>query len=106
MKCTATAKSGKPCGVPALVSEDRCLFHSESAAAVAHRKRSHELGGFVSRRELLRIVTKDFRDLATKTDKESQQQRLRLLPILRELINEQQQLGKLKKLAKQQGILK
>jgi hypothetical protein len=105
MKCQAMTKSGQPCLCPALVSEDRCLFHSRSAAAIAHRQRGHEPGGFVSRRELLRIVTKDFRDLASKNDAESQRARLRLVPLLSQLINETQQLSKLKKLAKEKGLI-
>jgi len=105
MKCQATTKLGQPCGVPALVSEDRCLFHSSSERAKEHRRRAHEPGGYVSRRELLRIVSADFRYYATKTDDASRKERLKIFPLLHELINEQQQLSKLKRLAKEKGLI-
>ena len=105
MKCQALTKSGRPCGVPALKGEEYCLFHSRSETAVGYRRRAHVLGGFVSRRELLRIVTKDFRELATKSDEKSQAARLRLVPLVSQLINETQQLGRLKKLAREKGLL-
>jgi len=88
-----------------LKGEDKCLFHSRSEVAQGYRRRAHVLGGFVSRRELLRIVTKDFRDLASKNDAESQRQRLRLIPLLSQLINETTQLSKLKRLAKEKGLI-
>ncbi len=105
MKCQGLTRAGQPCGVPALRGEDRCLFHSDSETAVGYRKRSHDLAGVVSRKELLRIVTKDFRDLATKSDEKSQAARLRLAPLLSQLINETQQLGRLKKLAREKGLI-
>jgi len=105
MKCTATNKSGQPCGVPALKGEERCLFHSSSETALGYRRRAHEPGGFVSRKELLRIVSADFRYYATKTDDASRKERLKIFPLLHELINEQQQLGKLKRLAKEKGLI-
>jgi len=88
-----------------LRNESYCLFHSQSETAVGYRRRAYEAGGFVSRRELLRIVTKDFRDLASKNDAESQRQRLRLIPLLSQLINETTQLSKLKRLAKEKGLI-
>jgi len=104
MRCTAITKSGQPCGCPPLRGEELCLFHSQSETAVGYRRRAHEAGGYVSRKELLRIVTKDFREFAAGTDKESQRQRLRLIPLLSQLINETQQLSKLKRLAKEKGL--
>jgi len=105
MRCQALTRTGQPCGVPALKGEDCCLFHSDSETAQSYRKRAHEQAGYVSRRELLGIATKDFRDLAAKTDAESQRQRLRLIPLLSQLINETQQLSKLKRLAKEKGLI-
>ena len=105
MRCQALTKSGQPCGVPTLRGEDRCLFHSKSETALQHRRRAHQLGGFVSRRELLRIVTKDFRYYATKTDDASRKERLKLVPLLSQLINETQDLARLKRLAKERGLI-
>jgi hypothetical protein len=105
MLCQALNSKGQPCEVYALKGEDRCLFHSTSEKAKALREKAHHPGGFISRQELLRTLTKDFRELASRTDEESRRQRLRLVPLLHELINETQQLAKLKKLAKEKGLL-
>lgn len=104
-KCIATALSGQQCGCWALKGETECLFHSKSERAAELRRKAHHPGGFISRRELLRTLTKDFRELASKTDEESRRQRLRLVPLLHEMINETQQLAKLKRLAKEKGLL-
>ena len=106
MKCSATTRAGQRCGVPALRGEDRCLFHSSSEQALAHRRRAHEPGtGYVSRREMLIQLTRDFRDLEGKTDEKSKAARLRLVPLLTSLINEQMQLSKLKRLAREKGLI-
>lgn len=104
-KCIATALSGQPCAVYALKGEDQCLFHSQSERAKSLREKAHHPGGFISRRELLRTLTKDFRDLASKTDEQSRRERLRLAGILHELVNEQTQLNRVKRLAREKGLL-
>jgi hypothetical protein len=106
MKCKALTKSFQTCGVPALHGEEFCLFHSSSERAKEYRRRAHEPGtGYVSRREMLRQLTRDFRDLDGKTDAKSKAARLRLVPLLTSLINEQTQLSKLKRLAKEKGLI-
>ena len=105
IRCTSLTKSGHPCACPALKGEYLCLFHSKSEKAKAIRKRAHLPGGFISRRELLRTLTKDFRDLASKTDEASRKERLRLVGILHQLVNEQQEISRIKRLAREKGLL-
>lgn len=106
MKCTGISKNGQPCGSVALRGEDRCLFHSESDRARELRKKSHQCVGNVTRKELTRVLTKDFRAAADKDDEESRRVRLKIAPILHDLINEATQLSKLKRLAKERGLLR
>jgi hypothetical protein len=101
MKCQALSNKGKPCGCFALKGEDYCIFHSKSERAQALRKK----GGFVSRKELLRVLTRDFRELASRTDEASRSDRLRLAYLLHELVNEQQQWNRIKRLAREKGLI-
>ena len=105
--CMALTPSGKPCGGWPLKGEDRCLMHSRSAKAQEIRRKANErkVGTFVSRRELLKNLTADFRALVGRTDDASRRERSRLASILHQLLTEQQQISKIKRLAKEKGLL-
>jgi hypothetical protein len=105
IRCTSLTKSGHPCACPALKGEYLCLFHSKSEKAAEIRKRAHNPGTFISRRELLKTLSRDFRELASRTDEASRKERQRLASLLHELTSEVQQLSKIKRLAKEKGLL-
>ena len=107
IKCKSLTKQGTPCQTAPLKGEELCLYHSKSATALAHRKKCRDSVSHsnISRRELIRQLTKDFRALEGKDDDKSRSERLRIVPLLHALLNEQQDLGKLKKLAKEKGLI-
>jgi len=104
LKCRAVTSKGERCSCPVLKGETLCLFHSQSERAKALRKQPKK-GPGISRRELFLSLSRDYRELAAKTDEQSRRERLRMAPLLHELINEVQELSKLKKLAKEKGLL-
>ncbi len=104
-RCQAINAKGTPCGVSALRGEDFCLFHSQSENAKIYRARAKNITLAISRRELMNQLTKDYRELAGKSDEKSLAARLRLAPLLHELINERTQLNRLHRLAKEKGLI-
>ena len=106
-RCMALTPSGKRCGGWPLQGEDRCLMHSRSAKAQEIRRKANErkIGTFITRKELLKNLTADFRALVGRTDDSSRKERSRLASILHQLLTEQQQLSKIKKLARERGLL-
>ena len=106
-RCSAITKRGTLCGVWALKGEDCCLFHSRSEKAREWRRKANELtsGRFITRKELLRQLSRDFRALADRTDDTSRRERQRLGSLIHELLKEREELYKIKRLAKEKGLL-
>ena len=107
VRCMAQTKKGEPCSCPALRGEYFCLFHSQSEKAREGRRKANELtsGRFITRKELLRQLSRDFRALADRTDDTSRRERQRLGSLIHELLKEREELYKIKRLAKEKGLL-
>jgi hypothetical protein len=104
-KCQAVTAKGQKCEVWALKGEDFCLFHSNSDRAKEIRKRAWKPSTFITRREIFRQLSKDFRALADRTDEASRKERLKLAGILHQMVNEQAELNRIKRLAREKGLL-
>jgi len=82
-------------------------MHSQSAKAQEIRRKANErkVGTFITRKELLKSLTADFRALVGRADDASRRERQRLASLLHEMVREQQQLSKIKRLAREKGLI-
>ena len=103
-RCEALKPDGNRCNIPALRGENRCLFHSKSDQAKAFRKKAGQKS-IVSRRELLWTLTRDLRALKNDDSEKAIRLRLQLVPLLSQLVNELEDLAKIRRYAKDKGIL-
>jgi len=105
--CRALTRRGTPCGVWTLKGEEHCLFHSQSLRAAALRKKAQQAaqGHFVTRRQLLLQLSKDFHALIGREDATSRRERQRLGSLIHELLKEREQLNKIRRLAQEKGLL-
>jgi len=106
-RCSALTPSGKRCGGWPLQGEEFCLMHSQSAKAQEIRRQANKkkIGTFITRKELLKNLSRDFRSLVGKDDDASRRERSRLASLLNQLLAEQQQISKIKRLAKEKGLI-
>ena len=77
-RCKAIAQAtGQRCQTQALLGEEFCIFHSKSEQAKKYSQVSRPKNR-ISREELLRGLTKDFRNLEKNEDiKQGEKQKLR-----------------------------
>ena len=105
-RCIATTLAGGLCNGYTLKGELYCLFHSKSERArELRRKASAGRDVVVTRREMLRALSADFRSLVGKNDDASRRERNRLASLLQQLLSEQQQLSRIRRMAKEKGLL-
>jgi hypothetical protein len=102
MYCTAIKPDGTKCKAIALDGEDKCLFHSRSDRAKKARLVSRPKKA-ISRRELLRELTADFRNVAHTEIDENEKLRIRakLASLLHDLINEVENLREIEAMARE-----
>ncbi|MGD1010597.1 MAG: hypothetical protein ABR951_10645 [Candidatus Aminicenantales bacterium] len=102
MYCTAIKADGTKCQALALAGEDQCLFHSRSDRAKKARLASRPKKA-MSRRELLRELTADFRNVAHAEIDENEKLRIRgkLAALIHDLINEVENLREIEAMARE-----
>lgn len=102
-KCKVIAKkTGKKCTVHALHGEEFCIFHSNSEAAKKYRKAKRSKHR-VSREELIRVLTQEFRNLDTEVKNPTERIRLKskIGSMLMELLQEVENLKDLERQIKE-----
>jgi len=102
MYCKANTLKGEKCKALALEGEEYCLFHSRSDRARKARLASRPKKA-MSRRELLRELTADFRNVANAEIDENEKLRIRskLAALLHDLINEVENLKEIEAMARE-----
>jgi hypothetical protein len=102
MYCKANTLRGEKCKALALEGEDYCLFHSRSDRAKKARLVSRPKKA-MSRRELLRELTADFRNVAIADIDENEKLRIRakLAALIHDLINEVEDLKEIEAMARE-----
>ena len=102
MYCKANTLKGEKCKALALEGEECCLFHSRSDRAHKARLASRPKKA-ISRRELLRELTADFRNVANAEIDENEKLRIRskLAALLHDLINEVENLKEIEAMARE-----
>jgi hypothetical protein len=105
-QCTHVKADGQRCKTGALKNEEFCLFHSKSDQVKEIRKRAARLPDkVIGRKELLRALSNDFKALAGKKDAGSQIQRTKLAALIIQLKGEMDDLSKIRRVAKEKGLL-
>ena len=103
-RCKAViCATGKQCKCHTLSGEEYCLFHSHSERAKKYRKVSRPKNR-ISREELLRELTKEFRNLGKNediSDGEKHKLRAKLGTMIMSLLDQVDRIDELEELAKE-----
>lgn len=102
MYCKANTLKGEKCKALVMDGEEYCLFHSRSDRAKKARLVSRPKKA-ISRRDLLRELTADFRNVANAGIDENEKLRIRakLAALLHDLINEMENLREIESMARE-----